>query len=144
MEELWKTYDGGLHSASSLGRIRNNKTGKILKPYRNSAPSGHEHTDMRITYRVNGKSKTFKVHRLVAKAFLNDYSDDLTVDHINNDSTDNRVENLRMATMKENMNNPITVERCRNNPACKKNLGEFMGNPDLIRKAHKERMNKAN
>ena len=43
------------------------------------------------------------VHRLIAMAFLSDYSDDLEVDHINGAKSDNRPENLRMATRETNM-----------------------------------------
>jgi hypothetical protein len=50
---------------------------------------------------VLGK-KMFKNHRVTAQAFLSDYSEDLEVDHINGIASDNRIENLRMATSKEN------------------------------------------
>jgi len=49
------------------------------------------------------KTGSKRVHRLVAQAFLPDYSEDLTVDHINGDKSDNRVENLRMMSHCQNM-----------------------------------------
>ena len=46
--------------------------------------------------------KMFHVHRLVAKAFLDDYSEDLQVDHRSGNGSDNRPENLRMVTSRQN------------------------------------------
>ena len=48
----------------------------------------------------NGKSKYCRVHRLVAEAFLPDYSEELTIDHIDHEESNNKVENLRMCTRK--------------------------------------------
>ena len=50
---------------------------------------------------INGKAKSFYVHRLVMKTFL--YDSDLYVDHINGDKTNNNLENLRYVTNSENL-----------------------------------------
>ena len=46
--------------------------------------------------------RPFKVHRIVAMCFLEDYSESLQVNHKNGDKTDNNVNNLEMVTSKEN------------------------------------------
>lgn len=48
------------------------------------------------------KRKGYRVHRLVAMFYLDNYSDELQVNHKNGIKTDNRVENLEMVTNAEN------------------------------------------
>lgn len=45
--------------------------------------------------------KKFKIHRLVAETFIPNYSKDLFVDHINKDTKDNCLSNLRMVTREQ-------------------------------------------
>ncbi len=49
------------------------------------------------------------IHRIIAEAFLGDYSEDLQVNHINGIKTDNRVENLEMVTNAENMRHALAM-----------------------------------
>jgi len=53
----------------------------------------------------NGKSKTTKVHVLVGKAFIGERTGNLTYDHIDRNTLNNRADNLRLATLKQQMDN---------------------------------------
>ena len=55
--------------------------------------------------------KGCSIHRLVAEAFIPNPLGATDVDHINGNRADNRVENLRWVSHKENCNNPNT--RCK-------------------------------
>ena len=48
------------------------------------------------------------VHRVVYETFVGEIPQGYEIDHINTVRDDNRLENLRVVTRKENMNNPIT------------------------------------
>lgn len=98
--EIWKDVNGytGLYQISNLGNVKRNN--KILKPYFNS--KGYYRVDL---YK-DGIEKKYTVHRLVAEHFIPNPDNKPCIDHINTNKTDNRVENLRWVTHKENNNNP--------------------------------------
>ena len=85
-----------------MGRVRNDRTGKILKQRDNF---GYR----RVCLYDSPGAKTFVlVHRLVACAFLGDFSVKKEVNHINGVKDDNRVENLEWCTHSEN-----NLHKCR-------------------------------
>lgn len=57
----------------------------------------------------NNEQHTYKTHRLVAEAFIPNPNNLNEVDHINRNTKDNRVCNLRWCSHKENMNNKNTT-----------------------------------
>lgn len=61
----------------------------------------------------NGKSIRVLVHRLVWETFKSDIPENFVIDHINAIKDDNRLENLRCVSQKENVNNPITLKRMK-------------------------------
>lgn len=96
----WRKIEGfENYSVSSAGAVRNDGTGLILKPANNS--KGH----LQVRLCKNGKPKSLLVHRLVALHFITNPGNKKCVDHINGDKTNNKIENLRWATVSENAAN---------------------------------------
>lgn len=95
--EIFRTspYEG--YSVSTLGRIRNDKTGRILKP-------GKTKLGYSIVT-VGGQSRL--VHQLVMNVFMPISKDEAAVlsdvDHVNSVRSDNRLSNLRRCTHADNL-----------------------------------------
>ena len=72
-----------------------------------SKTARHEH------YGILYKGRNYKVHRLVCEAFHGPQPEGKPVVlHLNEDALDNRPENLRWGTQKENLNMPRFIEYC--------------------------------
>lgn len=106
--EKWLPVSGytGSYEVSSLGRVKSLLShGRILKQTINSV--GYE----RVALRKDGITKFVFVHRLVARAFIDNPEKKPYVDHIDGDRRNNSASNLRWCTMRENCNFPIAIMR---------------------------------
>jgi len=98
--EEFKKIDGyENYSVSKNGNVRNDKTKLILKPW------GNKNGYPRVELFKDKKGKKFRIHRLVAIAFILNPDNKLCVDHIDENKINNNVNNLRWATSQENLQN---------------------------------------
>lgn len=111
MDEIWKDIDGykGLYQISNKGRVKSLYKGseRILKP----CDDGHGY--YHIILCNDGVSKTFKLHRLVAQAFIPNLENKPQVNHKDENKLNNCVDNLEWSTAKENSNFGTRNERMR-------------------------------
>ena len=95
----------GLYRITSEGDVYSVRCNKKLKPQKNK--DGY----LCVNLYGGGKQKRFFIHRLVALAFIPNPEGKPTVNHLNEIKTDNRVENLIWATMKEQNMYGSRIER---------------------------------
>lgn len=109
MEE-WREIPGtnGEYLASSKGRIKTAKSGRIL------SPCVDNHGYLRVALFKADRNRRFKVHRLVASAFHGAAESSMEVNHIDGNKKNNRPENLEWVTPKENVSHAIRTGLRRN------------------------------
>ena len=106
MKEIWKDIEGyeGRYQVSNFGNVKSlnyKHTGeeKIMQSCKDKI--GYLH----IKLFMNGKPKMYKVHRLVAQAFIPNPENKSEVDHIDSNPSNNDVTNLRWVDHEEQYNN---------------------------------------
>jgi hypothetical protein len=102
MTEEWRIVnDYPNYSVSNLGNMKNILTNKMMKP---TVKGGYYH----ITLTNDTNKKSFKVHRLVAFAFIENHENKPEVNHIDKNKLNNNISNLNWMTRKEN-----NIHRCQ-------------------------------
>ena len=158
--EIWRTavYDGvvyeGLYEVSNLGRIlslnyRNTGRAELMTPFDNGC--GY----WQIELSKNGKTKTCKVHRLVAQTFLpnpenkpcinhkieGDEGKKINIVYLNEDGTvDEEKSTIEWVTYEENINYATrneragkTISKLQINGKCSKKVLQFSLTGEFIR-----------
>ena len=98
--EQFRLIDGyDNYEISSHGRVRNNRTSRILKT--RTDKDGYKIIDLT----KDKQRKTNKIHRLIAFAFLEKTDEQTEVDHIDHSRSNNMVNNLRWVSRSENCRN---------------------------------------
>lgn len=118
--EEWRDVVGyeGYYMVSSLGRIvllsrynkAKNNRGCYAEPRLQTIRIGTNHGSYYyVRLSKNNVRKRYGLHRIIAQAFIPNPNNYPCIDHINRDSLDNRICNLRWCTHKMNMNNENTT-----------------------------------
>lgn len=117
MEEEWRPVVGyeGLYEVSSWGNVRSfprvmtNSIGRVcrfrgrmLKLIKKKRTGYYQ-----VSLCRDGEQKEVSVHRLVAEAFIGPQPDGMEILHGDADRTNNRVENLRWGTRRENQQEKV-------------------------------------
>lgn len=99
VEEVWKNILGydGLYMVSNYGHILSCRQNKIMKP---RISKGY----LLVNLKKGGKPKSYSVHRIVAKHFIENPYNKPEINHLDENKLNNHVSNLRWATSKENSN----------------------------------------
>lgn len=143
--EVWKDIPGyeGYYQVSNMGRVKSldrkikringtiqHRKGVILKQ------CIHKTGYLIAVLCKNRHNKTIRVHRIVAKSFVNNPYNKKEVNHKNENIIDNRVENLEWTTPKENSNYGTRNKRislANTNGKCSKPVLQYDLDSNLIK-----------
>ena len=124
-DEVWKELLG--YQVSTYGRVKSFKRGgiKILKPDVNR--KGY----LFVALYKNGKRTFFKIHRLVALAFVPNPENKPQVNHIDGNKLNNFVGNLEWVTNSQNQQHAFDIGLCKSR--INKAQAEYIrANPDNL------------
>ena len=93
-----KGYEG-LYAVSSCGKIWSYVNNRFLVP-RHQRKTGYD----KVHLVKDGQIRDFLVHRLVAEAFIPNPENKPQVNHLDENKTNNHIENLTWVTRRENVN----------------------------------------
>ena len=135
MKEIWRDIKGyeGLYQVSNLGRVRSLKFDKERVLSAGNCKRGY----LLVVLCKDGKPKPYKVHRLVAQAFIPNPDNLPQVNHKDENPTNNVVSNLEWCDSKYNNNYGTHTERSakarKNHPNQSKPVFQYTKDGTLVK-----------
>lgn len=132
LKEEWRDIeDYPNYQVSNLGRVKSlgndkNRKEKILKGGKNIW--GY----LYVSLWKEGKGKNYTIHKLVAQSFLDNPNNLLEINHIDEDKTNNCVENLEYCD--RSYNNNFGTRNKRASASCRKPILQFSKEGEFIKK----------
>ena len=122
--EQWRSIEEyeNLYQISNYGNVKNHKN-QLLKPM-------NDGNYLNVDLYKNEKKKRYKIHRLVAKAFIPNPEDKKEVNHIDGNKLNNKYSNLEWVTPSENMIHAFKKGLAKVNKNMQGKFGEI--NPNSI------------
>lgn len=122
MKEEWRDIRGyeGIYQVSNLGNVKSlprtlphARYGTRTYKGKRRALRFDDDGYLSVTLCRSGTVKGFRVHRLVADAFIGECAEDMVVMHIDDNPSNNQVDNLRIGTVRENLEDCFSKGRGR-------------------------------
>ena len=123
LKEEWRDIQGfPNYQISNLGNVKSKerytkqRNGMNLRKEKLLTPQKDHKGYLYVRLYNESGWKYFKIHILVAKTFIPNFLNEPTVDHIDRNKSNNKVDNLRWASYKEQENNKdktYMIERMR-------------------------------
>ncbi len=110
--QIWKDIKDyqGLYQVSNYGRVKNIKSNKFKSIQKHKVKNNHRiYIKCGVCLFKNGKYKNYTLSRIVWETFKGEIPYNYQIDHINNQPSDNRLQNLQCITASEN-NKKIYVD----------------------------------
>jgi hypothetical protein len=104
-KEVWKDVIGyeGYYQASNLGRIKSTGKSRNIDKWKFLKTDSKSERYVKIALYKNGKRKDMLLHRIIAKLFVHEYSEELVVNHKDRNTYNNNSSNLEWVTQRDNV-----------------------------------------
>ena len=112
-KEYWRPVLGyeGLYEVSNWGRVKSLPRNGTVKYARILKPDTDKDGYLYVVLSKNNKQKLFKIHRLVAEAFIPNPNNLPMINHKDENKQNNNAENLEWCDNKYNINYGSCIER---------------------------------